>query len=271
MKDKRKHTVADASDSYRIQSIDRAMAILDCFSFQHKGRSLSEITEMTGLNRSTTRRFVRALESHGLLQEDPHTNNFHLGVRLFELGGIVSSSFSLQKAMNLAMTQLAEKISGTTLVALKTEDQFVVIDKWEKYGLVAMPSEIGMKRPLTFGTTGRVFLAYLPDDEVKQILNQYPLVKYTPHSIMDEKLLFNELRKIRKNGYDIEVEIFVEGIMGIAAPIMDYSRKVLAALCIGLPASKSKDKAYVKKMSSLVKDAAHVISYNLGYRPQIAP
>ena len=261
----KKDKAADAAARYRIQSIDRAIAILNCFSFQHKERSLADIIVLTGLNRSTANRFVRNLELHGFLQKDQDAKTYHLGMRLFELGGIVSSSFSLQKAMAQPLAHLREKVDGAILVALEIDDHFVLTDKLEKLGLVSMPSEIGMKRPLTFGTMGRVFLAHMPEPRIKAILEHYPLKNYTPHSITDPYALFMELEKIRKNGYALDVEEYTEGIMTVAAPVQDYSRKVLAALCIGSPASKSKDKAYVKENVRLVIEAAENISYNLGY------
>ena len=264
---RKKKEIAESAGPYRIQSIERAIEILNCFSFQHKERSLSDIIAHTGLNRSTANRFVRNLEFHGFLQKDPDTRNYRLGIRLFELGGIVSSSFSLHHAMARPMAQLTENVDGATLVALKINDHFVLTDKSEKHGLVSMPSEIGMKKPLTFGTIGRVFLAHMPEAEINEILEKYPLKNYTPNSITDPYNYFLELEKIRKNGYSIDVEEYTEGIMAVAAPVMDHSRKVVAALCIGSPASKSKDQAYVKETVALVTKAAQSIAYNLGYIP----
>lgn len=255
----------DNTETYRVQSIERAISILNCFSFQHKERSLAEIVSMTGLNRSTARRFVRSMETHGLLQEDPDGKSFHLGMRLFELGGIAASSFSLNKAMAQPLAQLEENMEGAIVVGLKVDDYFVYVDKREKNDLVSLPAEIGMKRPLTFGTIGRILMAHMQQDEIRTILRHHPLKSYTPHSITDEKALYLELERIKKNEFGIDVEEFTEGVMGIAAPIIDSSRRALAALCIGIPASRSRDKSYVEQATSKVISAADQISYNLGY------
>ena len=131
--------------------------------------------------------------------------------------------------------------------------------------MIAMPSDIGLRRPLSFGLFGRVFMAHMSEREAKKILRKYPLKSHTPYSITDEKAFFLELAKIRKHGYGIDVEEFVEGVMGIAAAIRDYSRQVIAALCAGLPASRRKDKKYIDGVVDLVKKACDEISANLGY------
>ena len=82
---------------YRVQALDRALDILDCFSFQDREFSLSEIVKVTGFNKTTAKRLISNLESRGYLQQDPQTKAYQLGMRLFELGGIVFSSFSLTK------------------------------------------------------------------------------------------------------------------------------------------------------------------------------
>ena len=163
------------------------------------------------------------------------------------------------------MSHLEDEIGATTLLAIRMEDEFVYIDKREGHGMIAMPSDIGWRRPLSFGLFGRVFMAHMSEMEARKILTKYPLKSHTPYSITDEKAFFLELAKIRKHGYGIDVEEFVEGVMGIAAPIRDYSRQVIAALCAGLPASRRRDKKVIDNVVGLVKKACDEISTNLGY------
>src|SRR5438132_8947214 len=87
--------VAD-SRLYRIQVIDRAVEILDCFSFDHPAFSVSEIAAKTGLHKSTTHRILMALEHHGLIQQTPETGHYHLGVKLFRLGSQAVARLNLR-------------------------------------------------------------------------------------------------------------------------------------------------------------------------------
>jgi IclR family transcriptional regulator, KDG regulon repressor len=251
--------------NYRVQSVNRAIDILDCFSSQSRDLTLQEITERTGLNRTTARRLVANLKSRDFLQLDPTSKRYRPGLRLFELGGIVFSSFSIRKAAAYPMSHLEDEIGATTLLATRMEDYLVYIDKREGRGMIAMPSDIGWRRPLNFGLLGRILMAYLHESEAKRILKKYPLKSYTPYSIKDEKTFLRELEKIRKQGYGIDIEEVVEGIMGVAAPIRDYSREIIAALCVGLPASSRRDKKHINNVVESVKRTCDEISTNLGY------
>jgi len=79
---------------YRVQVLDRALDILDCFTFSNREMTLAEIVRKTGLNKTTTKRILSNLTRRKYLQQDQKTKKYRLGLRLFELGGIVFSSFS---------------------------------------------------------------------------------------------------------------------------------------------------------------------------------
>lgn len=255
----------DSAPSYRVQVLDRAIDVLECFSFVRRELSLAEIVESTGLNRSTARRLVTILERRGLLQEDPVTRLYRLGLRLFEMGGIVSSSFSLRQAASQPLWDLEKQLNATILLAVRSENRFVVVDKREGANMVWMPSEVGMTRALTHGPIGRVFMCGMEDADIAELLERYPLEQSTDHSITDRDRFLAELAKASGLGYTIDVEEVVEGIMGIAAPIRNSSGDVVAALCVGLPATKQADTDYVDDAVNHLMVTCAQISTGLGY------
>ena len=87
------------------------------------------------------------------------TRLYRLGLRLFEMGGIVSSSFSLRQAASQPLWDLEKELNATILLAVRSENRFVIVDKREGANMVWMPSEVGMTRALTHGPIGRVFMA----------------------------------------------------------------------------------------------------------------
>lgn len=251
--------------TYRVQVLDRAIDVLECFSFSRRELSLADIIEATGLNRSTARRLVAILERRGFLQEDPLTRRYRLGLRLFEMGGIVSSSFSLRRAATQPLRDLEKQLTATVLLAVRSEDQFVIVDKREGGNMVWMPSEVGMTRALTHGPIGRVFVASLSDDAITRLLDSCPLVRSTEHSITDPDTFRAEVAKTSRLGYAMDVEEVVEGIMGIAAPVRNAAGDVVAAVCIGLPATKQDDAGYIATAIDRLRLASEEISKNLGY------
>jgi len=251
--------------SYSVQALERALDILDCFTFDRREMSLIEIVRQTGLNKTTAKRLLSNLTYRKYLQQDPRTKRYKLGLRLFELGGIVFSSFSLRKAAAYPMSRLQNQTGSTILLGVVMENQLVYVDKREGNGMIRISSEIGWRRSLNFGMLGMVLMAYLDLENVDMILEEYPLVAYTPNSITDIHKFKVRLEEIRKQGYVIEMGEAVEGTIGIAAPIRDYTRKVIAALGLVLPVGQGTSKKAVNDLSNRVKEACDMISADLGY------
>jgi DNA-binding IclR family transcriptional regulator len=250
---------------YRVQSLERALDILDCFNFQNRELALSDVVDRTGLNKTTAKRLIANLTARGYLQQDPETRKYHLGMRLFELGGVVFSSFSLRRTAAAPMTGLQKKTGATVLLGVRMEDQLVYVDKREGDGMIRISSDVGWRRPLHYGMLGMVLMASLETKEVDQILEKFPLESHTPFSITDRDAFSLRLEEIRDQGYVIETEEAVEGLLGIASPVRDYSRQVVAALGIALPVGQRNLKEGLAHTIDLVRKTCDRVSSDLGY------
>lgn len=257
---------SDSNNSiYRVQALERALDILDCFNFQSRELSLSDVVNRTGLNKTTAKRLISNLTTRGYLQQDPQTRKYQLGMRLFELGGVVFSSFSLRRSAAAPMTGLQNETGATVLLGVRIEDQLVYVDKREGNGMIRISSDVGWRRPLHYGMLGMVLMAGIESGEVERILQEYPLEAHTPFSITDVDALSLRLEEIRVQGYVIEKEEAVEGLFGIAAPIKDYNRQVVAALGIALPVGQRNLKEGLDSTVDVVKKTCDLISSDLGY------
>ncbi len=266
MREKMKMMDKPTKPTYKVQVIDRLLDILDCFTFDNMEMSLMELVKMTGLNKTTVKRILSNLVQRKYLQQDPGTKKYKLGLRLFELGGIVFSSFSLRKSSEQYMDYFRELTGSTILLGVMMEEQLVYIDKREGNGLIRISSEIGWRRPLNYGMLGMVLLAYQDEAFTKKILNKDPLKPYTKNSITDNRKFFARLSEIRNQGVVIEREEAVEGVIGIAAPIRDNASKTIAALGIALPISQNTSEEYTKVLSEKLKKACLDISNNIGFK-----
>ncbi len=250
---------------YTVQALMRALDILDCFNYQNRVLSLSDIVNRTGLNKTTAKRLLSNLAARDYLQQDPGSKSYQLGMRLFELGGIVFSSFSLRQAAAQPMNTLQEETRATVLLGVKIENHLVYVDKRERRDMRRISSDIGWRRPLHYGMLGMVLMAYLPPREARRIIQQFPLEGHTPFSITDDDAFNLRLGKIREKGYVLEREEAVESVLGIAAPVRDYARQVVAALGIALPVEPGSLNVELDQAIDLVKKACEDISSDLGY------
>jgi IclR family KDG regulon transcriptional repressor len=251
--------------TYRVQSLERALDVLDCFTFQDRELTLSDIAQKTAMSKATAKRLVSNLTARSYLHQDPATKRYRLGMRLLELGGIIFSSISLRKASSYPMSRLQNQTGATVLLGVKMDDQLVGVDKREGQGLMRISSDIGWRRPLHYGMLGMVLMSFLDSKDVKTILKKAPLQPYTTHAITDEDAFSLRLETIRRQGYILERGEAVEGFIGIAAPIRDYSRQVIAALGVALTENGLTAKEDLDKVITLVVKACDEISGEMGY------
>lgn len=247
---------------YRVQALERALNILECFSLQDRELSLSELATKTGLNITTAKRLISNLTKRGYLKR-LDGKRYQLGLRLFELGWIVHSSLHLRNATSEPMSRIQKETGATVLLGAVMEDQLALIDKREGRGFIRISADVGWRGPLHYGMLGMVLMASLDPGEVKRILQKDPLRAYTPFSITDEEAFSLKLEQIRSQGYVVEKGEAFEGIVGIAAPVRDFSRQVIAALGIVLTNDQARNgmDTYVE----LIKGSCEKISRELGY------
>jgi DNA-binding IclR family transcriptional regulator len=186
-------------------------------------------------------------------------------MRVFELGFIVYSSFSLRKIAQAHLTQLRDKTGLTIFMGIAVENRLVYIEKIGGTGIIQISSGIGWRVDLHFGMLGMVLMAYLPEGKVEEILKQRPLQAYTPYSITDPHAFALRLAEIRNQGIAIEYNEAHEGLIGIAAPVRDHSRNVIAAVGVAVPLSRNQGQREVQQIAEAVKATADAISSDLGY------
>ena len=251
-------------DTYSIRAIERAVQVLACFSFKKNEHTMGELAQMAKLSKSTVFRILQTLEKHKFVACDPQSGRYLLGMKLFELGGIVFSSLSLRKAASPFLDHLEDKVNHTVLMGILEGDELVYIDKREGNEPIKLTSEIGKRRPPYFGMLGKTLMAYLSDEEVEDLLYRLPLEKVAPMSITDPKKFKRSLKEIREKGYTYEYGEAVEGVIGIAAPVRNHLRKVVAAVGTAFPAFSANDQK-VKETIHLIIQTSKEISIALGY------
>jgi IclR family KDG regulon transcriptional repressor len=254
---------------YQVRVLDRAIDILDALTARRTDLSIREIVEATGLNRSTAIRLVANLERRGLLRQDHTTNRFRLGHRLFQMGSVVYSSLSLLQAAAGPLSALEQRVGATIVLAVREGEYGVTVDKRQGVGddsaMVPMPGDVGEVRPLTYGPVGQIFLSTLKSEEAEALLNKYPLEQHTPYSVLNRRRYMERLPEVLQQGYAVEVNEVVEGLMGIASPIFDFSGSAVAVLSLGFPATRESDVVFVHEAIGNLKQSAAEISANLGY------
>ncbi len=262
-----KPTSTENKKGFYNRSLERALQILDIFSLERQALSKSELSKLLGLSRATILRLCSTLAEYGYLTQDQETKKYSLGMRLFEQGSVVFNTLSVRKASALPLTQLQQRIGKTIFLCILDNDELLYIDKREDgNSVITFTSKIGTRRPPYWGMCGPMLMSHLSDDETERLLAKHPLKPLTRRSVTDRKEFKAWLRRVKDQGYAIDPEATLEGITGVAAPVRDFTGKVIASVGAAIFSSSLTDDI-LPTIISEVADTALTVSINLGYKP----
>lgn len=250
-------------DITRVQSIDRAVAILDCFSEEKKELRLSEISERLGLNKSTVHGIISTLKYHGFISQDEETQKYKLGIRFVQFGDLVINSMNIRNAAVPVIDAVCEKIEETVHVAMLDGLDVVWIEKRECTKSIKTSTKIGARLPAYTTADGKIIICYQNKDKIKNYLPKR-IPQYTNNTITNKGEFIKKLEEMKKNGYAIDNEEYVEGLKCVAAPIFDHDGKVRFSLSTTGPAFRMNEER-IKELIVIIKEAANEISQRIGY------
>jgi len=238
-----------------IQSIERAAAILGLFR-ENRYLSIAQISEMTGLAKTTAHGIVSTLKETGYLDQDPVTRDYCLGITVFELGCQYRDTLNLRSLAMPFMRDLSTLTKDTVQLAVLRGTDIIYLYKIATPMFMTFAISEGVRAPAHCVSTGRAILAQMKDSEVRELFGTGPLEQRTPFSCGSVDQLLEHLETTRKNGYAREDQEVHFGLGGIAAAVFDHNGSVCASLCLSFP-NKRCDEAYLQKKRSAASGNGH--------------
>lgn len=250
------------------RAVERALDILSCFSRDEPHLTLTQIAEHVELHKSTVHRLLATLESKRFVQRDEGNGSYRLGIRMIELGFSALKTTNISEQATPYMHRLsAEHRETVDLAILKAPDvvYLQVIESPQRVKIAAAPGE---HLPAFCTATGKAFLAFLPDEEVKRIFKQ-GVHKYTEHTKLALSALYEDLRATRKRGFAISEQEYEDGINAVAAPILDTNQRPLAVIAMVGPAFRLSSER-MTELGESVKTTADAIAQEIGLGMQFS-
>jgi DNA-binding IclR family transcriptional regulator len=251
---------------YRVQVLDRALAALDVLASRSTECSLVEICTTLKLHKSTAHRLMMVLEQHRLVDKNPDTGRYRLGLKLFEFGSKAIGAIDLRRHAKPYLDRLLRELGETVFFCLLDDGQVFYMEKMESQQSVRTACTVGSRAPAYCTAVGKAMLAELTEAEVVGIVRRWGLKAITPNTITTASGLKSELRAIRSRGYAIDNEEKEPGLRCVSAAVRGDSGKLLAALSVSGPAFRV-TKERVPEIGRAVMQAAGELSDELGYRP----
>ncbi|HXF54724.1 MAG TPA: IclR family transcriptional regulator [Hyphomicrobiaceae bacterium] len=259
---------ARGGDGRRLSSVATAIALLKSFSEEEYEIGVSDLARSLGVAKSTVHRLARTLVSEGLLEQNPETEKYRLGIALFGLGALVRRRMNLSSEARQDLFALRQATGETVQLAILDQAEIMYIYNLESTQAIRVTSDIGVRKPAFCTANGRAILAFQNEEMIAAVIGR-GLEPRAPKTDTDPKRLLRILAEVRARGYATEDEESEAGMRAVAAPIRGAGGQVVGSVGVAGPVQRLTKEA-LTKLAPLVIRTAQAISERLGHQYRTA-
>ena len=217
-------------ESKGVQSLNRALDILEALAMKPEGMTLTELSQRVGLHKSTVHRLLATLAARQYVEVN--SSGCRLGLRVADLGSRLLNSMELRTESAPLLRQLSHRLQRVVHLAVLDEGEVVYLDKVEPVESIRLYSHIGRRAPFHCTGLGKTIAAFYPSEAVEDWARRHGLPRKTVQTITEIRALQAELTQIRAQGYGFDEIEHEENVRCVAAPIRDYRGLVIAGISV---------------------------------------
>lgn len=232
---------------------------------EYEGLGLSEIADHCGLANSTVHRHLSTLERRGYIVKE--NGRYEIAIRFLKLGEYAKARRKVYQLVEPAINELAES-TGELVQFVSYENQHALyVESVAGDHAVRTDPDIGECVPLHATAAGKAILAYLPEDEVRDLIALRGMPRLTENTITNEKELLEELELIREREYSTNDEEQIQGLRAVGVPIKKTANggHAIGAISIAGPIRRLGDERFHEEFPDLLQGIANEIELNITY------
>ncbi len=247
-----------------VQTLDRALKIIELLALHSEGFGVTEIGVRVGLHKSTVHRLLSHLVSQGYIEKDEARSVYTLGLKFIELASLRLNQVELKTEAGPYLRKLAATLDQPVHLAILAGAEAVYIEKIEPRAHLRMYSQIGKRIPVSCSALGKCLVADFTSESLQNLARSMSYERFTPTTRTTPEAFLADVALARQRGWALDDEEHEPGIRCIGAPIRDFTGKTVAAL------SASGDLSVIRpepeaRISDLVVETAKSISRRLGW------
>jgi IclR family acetate operon transcriptional repressor len=252
-----------------VQSVERALALVDALAQSAGSLQLTELAQRTRLNVSTGHHLLATLVKWGYVARTPG-RRYALGARGLHLAQAFLKQVDLPRRAQPYVDRINEDTGETVHLAVLQGDAVVTLLKREgRHAVRVDTGAVGSAEAMHATALGKAMLAWLPEHEIRRILDTKGMAAFTPNTITDPDAMIEELRLVRRNGHAVDREEYQPGVTCLAAAIRNHLGAVVGAISASAPTSRAGE-AHLARMRDSVIGATRALSAEFGEEGQQA-
>jgi IclR family KDG regulon transcriptional repressor len=248
--------------AYTVDAVSEAMKLLFLVA-EWPDKGVTELAKMSGITKARAFRLLTTLEQSGMVQRKMPMASYHLGYRALIVGAAASSQLSLISIAKQLLPLVGQECNESVMIRVRDGDDTVCIAWWDAPHAVRIHSQLGDRRQLGVGASGKLLLAFAPP-EVQQLALAAKRERFTPDTITKVADLKKEMLKIGKEGISMSFGEKTPDTIAVAAPVRDATGQVVASLSMTAPASRVQ-RTKLDPYIAQIKAGAERFSQALGF------
>jgi DNA-binding IclR family transcriptional regulator len=250
-----------------VQSVYHALQLFEVFRTAEKKEEfgVTELSKTLGLHKNNVFRLLATLESRGYIEQNNFTENYRLGIGIFNLGQKFVNKLGLLKLAKPFMEKIVAETNESVYIGILREGAVIYLDIVEAEQTVRIVSRVGKDAPAYCTAIGKIQLAYASEEEINKVYMGARLKKYTENTITSLPELKKHLKVVAEKDYAFDDEEFEESVRCIAVPVKDYLGVPVAALSVTGPACRMDYDRMNNQILPVAQKYAREISKRLGY------
>jgi len=239
------------------------MLVIETLASSREGLTLTQLCACTSLPKTSLFSLLNSLSDGGFII--PEGKNYRLGPETYRIAAIIHRADRFPGNVHTLLQALQKDCGETVLIGVPTDDwsSMVYVDVVESSSWLRYYANVGAHRPMHSTAAGKILLAFANDDQRSAYLKATALTRHNPQTIAARKEFLRELSSIRQQGIVIS-QASIEGATGIAAPIFDNLRQLIAAVGAVGPSGRllARQRDVIK---TLLLQHGEAMSRKLGY------
>ncbi len=250
----------DGSPQDQIPTTLRLLVVLEEVARDGVPVTPTEVNARLGLPKPTIHRLFATLCDEGFLQKDIDGRSYAPGRRLRRMSTGVLSSLRIRSARLAVLRKLSVEIGETCNISLPEHDGMVYLERIETEWPLRIQLPIGTKVPLYATASGKMYLSTLPTAHLNRYARAEVLKAHTPNTLIDPVALIDEIGRVRRDGYSLDREEFMDGMVALAVPVKDANGRLVVTLSFHAPVQRFTPQTVLRHLEPLRKASEQLTS-----------
>jgi IclR family transcriptional regulator, acetate operon repressor len=252
----------------RVQSVDRAMTLLEVLGQEAGGYRLTDLARKSKLSLTTVHRLLTTLEQRHFVQFSQSDNLWHIGKGAFAVGSAFMRDRNFVVAALPYLRRLRDQTRETANLGIVEDSEIVLINQMPSREINRAISPVGGRTPMTASGMGKAVLSSYSRDAVEALLQRRAMTRITAKTITSPLTLDGQLERIKRDGFSVDDEEYRLGLRCVAAPVYDSRNEVVCAISVsGTPARLPDER--VPMIGRIIAQAAAEFSRAMGHNQAV--